>query len=168
MKARADLRTAAPTVRKVYDAMLGVEKALAAGGLKPALLNLVRLRASQINGCAYCLDMHAKDLRAAGETEQRIYGLDAWRETPYFNEQERAALALTEAVTLVSEGHVPDEVYEEARGQFSEEELELLTAAIAAINFWNRLSITLRTVPGEYQPPRQKQLAAETAELAHG
>jgi AhpD family alkylhydroperoxidase len=156
MEARIDLRKAGPKVRKVYQAMIGVESAIGAGGLESRLLQLVRMRASQINGCAYCLDMHSKDLRAAGETEQRIYGLDAWRETPYYNDRERAALAWTEAVTDVRDGHVPDEVYEEVREQFSEEEIALLTAGIGAINFWNRLSISLRTVPGEYQPPGHK------------
>jgi AhpD family alkylhydroperoxidase len=152
MEPRADLRKATPNVRKVYQAMLAVEGAINAGGLESSLLNLIRMRASQINGCAYCLDMHSKDLRAAGETEQRIYCLEAWRETPFYTERERAALAWTEAVTDLNDGHVTDEVYEQVRPLFTEEELELLTAAIAAINFWNRLSISLRAVPGEYQP----------------
>jgi AhpD family alkylhydroperoxidase len=134
--------------------MLGVENTINAAGLDGSLLNLVRMRASQINGCAYCLDMHAKDLLSAGETEQRIYCLEAWRETPFYTERERAALAWTEAVTDLSRGHVADEVYEQARQQFAETELVYLTAAIAAINFWNRLNISFRTVPGTYQPAK--------------
>ena len=121
-------------------------------GLDPKLLDLVKLRASQINGCAYCIDMHSKDLRAAGETEQRLYGLDAWREAPFYSDRERAALEWTEAVTLVSETHVPDEVYEGVRKHFTQDELVNLTLAVATINVWNRLSIAFRTVPGAYQP----------------
>jgi len=108
------------------------------------------MRASQINGCAYCLDMHSKDARANGETEQRLYGLDAWRETPYYSERERAALEWTEALTLVAETRVPDEVYERVRKQFSEDELAHLSLAVVAINGWNRLNIAARTVPGDY------------------
>ncbi len=125
-------------------------------GLETKLLDLVRLRASQINGCAYCIDMHSKDLRAAGETEQRLYELDAWRETPFYTDRERAALEWTEAVTLVSETHVPDEVYERVRQHFNEDELVNLTLAVAAINVWNRLAISFRSVPGTYQPAAQK------------
>ena len=121
-------------------------------GLEESLVDLVFLRASQINGCAYCIDMHTKDARARGETEQRLYELEVWRETPFYTERERAALAWTEAVTLVSEGHVPDEVYEEARKSFSDLELVNLTLAIILINSYNRLSISFRTVPGTYQP----------------
>ena len=132
-------------------AMLGLSGYLAKSGLEPTLLNLIDMRVSQINGCAYCLDMHSKDLRAAGETEQRLYLLDAWRESPFYSERERAALAWAEAVTLVTEGHVPDEVYEQARGQFSAEELANLTLAVVAINGWNRLNIAFRTTPGTYQ-----------------
>lgn len=110
------------------------------------------MRTSQINRCAYCLDMHSKDARAAGETEQRLYTLDAWRDTPFFTERERAALAWTEAITLISSGHAPDEIYEEVRKDFTEEELVNLTLAIVAINGWNRLSIGFRSVPGNYQP----------------
>ncbi len=167
MEARIELRKVSPKVRKVYQAMIGVENAIQAGGLESSLLNLVRMRASQINGCAYCLDMHAKDLRAAGETEQRIYSLDAWRETPYYNARERAALAWAEAVTELGDGHVSDEVYEQVRQQFTEEEIALLTAAIAAINFWNRLNVSLRTVPGGYHPPGHKAEEREAAALAH-
>ena len=133
-------------------AMYGLGAYLAECGLERSLLDLVYFRVSQINGCAYCLDMHAKDLRAAGETEQRLYLLDAWRESPFYTERERAALAWAEAVTLVTQGHVPDEVYEQARGQFSEEELANLTLAVVTINSWNRLNIAFRTEPGSYQP----------------
>ena len=135
-----------------YRAMLGLEKYIHNCGLEPRLIHLMKLRASQINGCAYCLDMHWKDLRAIDETEQRLYSLDAWQESPFYTERERAALAWTEAVTRVSEGHVPDEVYEEARAQFNEKELADLTLAVATINAWNRLSIAGRTTPGTYQP----------------
>ena len=121
-------------------------------GLESSLLELVKTRASQINGCAYCLDMHTKDARAHGETEQRLYALPAWAETPFFTDRERAALAWTEAVTLVSETHVPDDVYELARQHFNEKELVDLTLAVVAINGWNRLSIAFRSVPGTYQP----------------
>ncbi|HEY7545396.1 MAG TPA: carboxymuconolactone decarboxylase family protein, partial [Blastocatellia bacterium] len=120
--------------------------------LERSLLDLIYFRVSQINGCAYCLDMHSKDLRAAGETEQRLYLLNAWRESPFYTERERAALAWAEAVTLITEGHVPDEVFKQARAQFSEEELANLTLAVVAINGWNRLNIAFRTVPGSYQP----------------
>ncbi len=131
--------------------LLGLEKYLHDCGLEPPLLDLIRLRASQINGCAYCLDMHWKDLRAEGETEQRLYSLDAWQESPYYSERERAALAWTEAVTRVSETHVPDEVYEKVRKQFSVKELADLTVAVATINLWNRLAIAGRATPGTYQ-----------------
>ena len=140
----------------VYKTMLALESYLSDCGLEPALLDLVRLRASQINGCAFCIDMHWKDLRAAGESEQRLYELNAWRETPFYTDRERAALAWTEAVTLITEGHVPDEVYAQARAQFSEAELANLTLAVVAINGWNRLAISFRTVPGTYQPATSK------------
>ena len=120
-------------------------------GLERKLLELVKLRASQINGCAQCIDMHTKELRADGESEQRLYLLCAWRESPFYNDRERAALAWTEALTLVTNGHVPDEVYEAARAQFSEEALANLTLAIVAINGANRLNIAFRTVPGNYR-----------------
>ncbi len=132
--------------------LLGLEKYLHDCGLEQRLLDLIRLRASQINGCAYCLDMHWKDLRAEGENEQRLYSLDAWEESPYYSERERAALAWTEAVTRVSETHVPDGVYEEVRKQFSVKELADLTVAVATINLWNRLAIAGRATPGTYQP----------------
>jgi AhpD family alkylhydroperoxidase len=149
MEPRLNYGKVAPGVRK---AMLGLENYVNNCGLEPVLLDLVRLRASQINGCAFCIDMHAKDLRAAGESEQRVYMLDAWRESPFYSDRERAALAWTEAVTLVTAGHVPDEVYEQAHRHFSEEELANLTLAIIAINGWNRLNVSFRTVPGGYQP----------------
>ena len=138
----------------IYKAMLGLENHTNESGLERILLDLVKLSASQINGCAFCLDMHWKDLRAAGESEQRLYSLDAWRETPFYTDRERAALAWTEAVTLITKDHVSDEVYEEVRQHFSEKELADLTLAIVAINGWNRLSIAFRTVPGGYQPRR--------------
>jgi AhpD family alkylhydroperoxidase len=115
-------------------------------------LELIKLRASQINGCAYCIDMHSKDARTKGETEQRLYGLSAWRETPYYTDRERAALAFTEAVTLIANQHVPDQVYEQARQQFSDEELVKLMIAIVIINTWNRFAIAFRDEPGSYQP----------------
>jgi AhpD family alkylhydroperoxidase len=142
----------------VVEAMLGLEKYLHQSGLEIRLLDLVKLRASQINGCAYCLDMHWKDLRALGEDEQRLYGLDAWEESPYYSDRERAALAWTEAVTNIRETHAPDDVFERVRPFFSEKELADLTLAIAAINAWNRLSIAGRSVPGTYQAGKPVQL----------
>ncbi len=135
------------------QAMLGLELYLAKSSIEKPLLHLIKYRVSQINGCAYCLDMHSKDLRASGETEQRLYVLDAWREAPFYSERERAALAWAEAVTKITEGHVPDEVFEEVRKQFSEEELIDLTVAVTTINSWNRLSIAFRTEAGTYEPP---------------
>ncbi len=143
--------------------MLGLERYLHSCGLPEKLLHLLKLRVSQMNGCAYCIDMHSKDLRAAGETEQRLYLLDAWREAPFYSERERAALAWAEAVTHVTDGHVPDNVYEQARAQFSEAELVNLTLAVVAINGWNRLSIAFRTVPGTYQPPHRQATPASVA-----
>lgn len=135
-----------------YRAMSGLERYVRGGGLEPSLLELIKLRASQINGCAYCIDMHWKDARARGESEQRLYGLMAWRESPYYTERERAALAWTEAVTLIADNHVPDDLYEEVRQHFNESELVNLTLALVAINGWNRLAISFRTEPGTYQP----------------
>jgi AhpD family alkylhydroperoxidase len=148
--------------RGVLEAMLGVEKYIRQSGLEESLLNLIRMRASQINGCAYCLDMHWKDARALGETEQRLYGLDAWEESPYYTDRERAAFAWTEALTNVREGHVSDEVYERVLGHFTEKELADLSLAITSINSWNRLNIAVRTVPGTYQPakPRERTKSA--------
>src|SRR5579859_6794885 len=142
------------TARGVYEAMLGLEKYLHQSGLEPSLRELVKLRVSQINGCAYCIDMHWKDLRALGESEQRLYGLDAWEESPYYSERERAALAWTEAVTNVRNGHVPDEVYERVRKAFTPKELAELTLAVTVINSWNRINIALRTPAGTYQPAK--------------
>ena len=147
MKARIDLMHVTPGV---LQAMLGLGRQVRRSGLDPKLLYLVEMRASQINGCAYCLDMHSKDARAAGETEQRLYGLNAWRETPYYSARERAALEWTEALTLVSERGVPDDVYERVRAQFTEDELVHLSLAVVAINGWNRLNIAAGTVPGGY------------------
>jgi len=145
-----------------YHAMFALEASLRKSSkLELSLIELVRMRASQINGCAYCIDMHSKDARAEGESEQRLYALNAWRETPFFTERERAALAWTEAVTLVADSHVPDAVYEEARQQFSEEDLVNLTLAAVAINGWNRLAISFRAVPGEYQPAARKAEGAK-------
>jgi AhpD family alkylhydroperoxidase len=149
MQPRLEVRKASPGA---FRAMLGLEGFIRESKLEPSLVELVKMRASQINGCAYCLDMHSKDARAAGETEQRLYLLNAWRETPLYTDRERAALAWTEAVTLVAEDHVPDAVYEEVRGHFAEEELVNLTMAVVAINGWNRLLIAFRAVPGTYQP----------------
>ena len=147
MTARIDLMHTTPGV---LHAMLGLERQVRQAGFDHALLNLVRMRASQINGCSYCLDMHSKDARANGETEQRLYGLDAWRDAPYYSARERAALEWTEALTLVSETRVPDDVYARVREHFSEDELVHLSLAIVAINGWNRLNIAARTVPGDY------------------
>ena len=143
--------------------MYGLEHYVHTTGIEPALLELVKMRASQINGCAYCLDMHSKDARAAGETEQRLYALNAWRETPFFNDRERAALEWTESLTLVSQNHVPDEIYESVKKHFTEEELIGLSLAVVSINGWNRLAISFRAVPGTYQP---KTRAAAATPLA--
>jgi AhpD family alkylhydroperoxidase len=142
-----------------YKSMLALEEYLAGSGLEEKLVHLVKMRASQINGCAYCLDMHSIDARAIGETEQRLYTLDAWRETPFFSDRERAALAWTEALTLISETHAPDEVYEELKKHFNEKEIVDLTFAVAAINMWNRLAISVRAVPGHYKAKASKASA---------
>ena len=134
-----------------YRAMVGLEQYLHACGLEEPLIHLVKLRASQINGCAYCIDMHWKDLRALGETEQRLYGLDAWRECGWYTDRERAALAWTEAVTLVADGNVPDAAYETARSQLSDQDIADLTCVVATINAWNRLAISARTEAGTYR-----------------
>jgi AhpD family alkylhydroperoxidase len=152
MEARFSYPKAAPGA---YQAMLGLEQYLHSCGLEESLLTLIKLRASQINGCAYCLDMHWKDLRAIGEDEQRLYSLDAWRECPFYTPRERAALEWTEAITRITNGRVPDAMYQEVRPHFSEKELADLTLAVATINAWNRLSISARSVPGEYQPVRR-------------
>jgi AhpD family alkylhydroperoxidase len=153
MKARLEYGKVNPAASR---AMYGLEQYIQGCGLEHSLLELVKMRASQINGCAYCIDMHSKDARAGGETEQRLYALNAWRETPFYTERERAALEWTEAVTLVSQEHVPDELYERARQQFSEAELVNLTLAVVTINGWNRLAIAFRAVPGTYQPAKTK------------
>jgi AhpD family alkylhydroperoxidase len=149
-----------------YRAMSGLEHYARSSGIESSLLELVKFRASQINGCAYCLDMHSKDARANGETEQRLYTLTAWHETPFFSERERAALEWTEAVTLVSETHIPDELYERVRKHFTEKELVDLTLAIITINGWNRLAISFRTVPGTYQPAQHEQSKAPKGKVA--
>ncbi len=150
MKPRIEYGRVAPGA---LEAMRGLEAYARQSGLERSLLELIKTRASQINGCAYCIDMHTKDARANGESEQRLYALSAWRETPFFTERERAALDWTEAVTRVADTQVPDEVYELAREHFTEKELVDLTLAIVAINGWNRLSVAFRTVPGTYQSP---------------
>ncbi len=137
---------------EAYNVMASFEAYLRRSGLESSLLELVKTRASQINGCAFCIDMHTKDARAAGETEQRLYALNAWRETPFYTDRERAALAWTEAVTEVNHTHVPKELYDETHRHFSDKELVDLTWAVAAINAWNRLAISFRTEPGTYQP----------------
>ena len=154
MEARINYQKVAPGV---YEAMFGLGNYLRKSGLEESLINLVCLRASQINGCAYCLDMHWKDLRAAGENEQRLYGLDAWEESPYYSERERPALAWTEALTNLRKGHVSDEAYERVRNVFTEKELADLTLAVVTINGWNRLNIAARTVPGTYQPAKARE-----------
>jgi AhpD family alkylhydroperoxidase len=137
------------------QAMSSLNKYVEESGIERSLLELVKTRASQINGCAFCIDMHTKDARSLGESEQRLYLLNAWREAPFYNERERAALAWTEAVTLISDSHASDEDYAAARAQFSEQELVNLTMAIISINGWNRLAISFRAVPGNYEPPRR-------------
>lgn len=149
MKERLNYAKVAP---EAFKAMLEMEKYVDASGLERSLYELVKTRASQINGCAYCLDMHTKDARLGGETEQRLYALSAWRETPFYTERERAALAWTEALTLISQNEVSDELYQATRNHFSEKEIMALTMAIIAINGWNRLAISFRKLPGSYQP----------------
>jgi AhpD family alkylhydroperoxidase len=137
-----------------YRAMLALQSYVDGSGLEEGLLHLVKLRASQMNGCAYCIDMHWKDARAAGEREQRLYGLDAWRESPYYSPRERAALEWTEAVTAITGGHVPDAVYTAVREHFEDADLASLTYAVVAINSWNRLAISFRSVAGSYTSQR--------------
>lgn len=136
----------------VYQAMFAVEKALRKSSLEGSLRELIKMRVSQINGCSYCLDMHWKDARAAGETEQRLYSLPAWRECPYYSQRERVALLFAEEFTRVADRHVAEEAYELAQATFSDQELSDLAWAVATINTWNRVNIALRTVPGGYQP----------------
>ena len=149
MTQRIDYERVAPGA---VQAMNGLEKYLNKSSLEDSLRELVRLRASQINGCAYCIDMHTKDARAKGETEQRLYELVAWRETSFYSERERAALAWTEALTLIADHRVPDELYEHVRQHFSEQELVDLTISVVVINGWNRIAISFRYEPGTYQP----------------
>jgi AhpD family alkylhydroperoxidase len=149
MEARLDYMKASP---EAYKAMAQMEGVVRRSRIDPKLLELIKIRASQLNGCAFCIDMHTKDARSKGENEQRIYALDAWRETPFFNEKERAALAWTEALTNIQIGHAPDVVYQELSRHFSEEEIVNVTLAITTINAWNRIAIGFRLVPGNYQP----------------
>jgi AhpD family alkylhydroperoxidase len=151
MKARLNPYAAAPETMKLVAA---IEPQIAASGLEPSLIELVKTRASQINGCAFCIHMHTKDARARGETEERLYLLNAWRESPLYTDRERAALAWTEALTLVSETHAPDDVYEEVRKHFNEAETVKLTVLIGVINTWNRIAIGVRS-----QHPRAKAAA---------
>lgn len=153
MNSRMNYSKAAPGAMTAMD---GLDTYIAECGLEPGLKELVKLRASQINGCAYCVDMHSLDARAMGETEQRLYALPVWQETPFFTERERAALLWTEKLTLISAAHVPDEVYEQVRPHFTEEELSNLTLAIALINAWNRFGIAFRDVPGRYKPAKHQ------------
>jgi len=154
MKPRINLLRVSP---RALQAMMGLQNYVNHSGLDHRLLELVKMRASQINGCAYCLDMHTKDALAAGETVQRLFLLDAWREAPFYSERERAALEWTEALTLVNQEHVPDSVYEIARAHFSEEELVNLSLAVVAINGWNRLMIGFRGEAGSYQVPARRE-----------
>jgi AhpD family alkylhydroperoxidase len=155
LEPRIDYQKAFPqeALRGLYQ----VEHAVGRGGLDEKLLHLIKMRASQINGCAFCLDMHSKDARAAGETEQRLYGLNAWRETPYYTDRERAALEWTEAITLISRDQAPDDLYHRTRLFFDENEMAILTLAAVSINSWNRIAIAFRSVPGSYEPPSLKK-----------
>lgn len=152
MQARLDYYKIAPEPAKI---MKEFEKYTKSTNLDPALLELVKTRASQINGCAYCLDMHTKDARAKGESEQRLYCLNAWRETDLYTEKERAALALTEAITQISTNHISDELYNQVREYFNEKDFVDLVYAINTINSWNRIAITMRAVAGSYQPAKK-------------
>ncbi len=147
MTPRIDYRHLGELMPQTRDALTAITKAVAASGIEPSLIELVKIRASQINGCAFCLHMHTTDARRQGEAEMRLHLLSAWREAPVYTERERAALAWTEALTLITVGHAPDDVYETARRQFSELELAALTSAIVAINAWNRIAIAYRFVP---------------------
>ena len=148
-------------VPAAYRAQLGIESYVRGSGLEHSLLHLIKLRASYINGCAYCVDMHTKDLRVIGETEQRLYAVPVWRETPFFTPRERAALAWTDAVTEVGRTHVPDEVFAEVREHFTDVEIVNLTMAVIAINGWNRLAIAFRSPVGSYNPPPGLHHSAE-------
>jgi AhpD family alkylhydroperoxidase len=144
MRPRIDEHKASPQVLK---AMMSLEATVESLGIEPLLLDLIEIRASQINGCAFCLDMHVKKAKSHGESDQRLYLLNAWREAPFYTDRERAALAWTESVTLVSQDHVPDEIFEQAHEHFSDSELVNLTLALVAINGWNRLCIAFRKTP---------------------
>ena len=157
MQARLDFVKTAPGV---VEAMRGLETYVRSTSLEAGLLELVKLRVSLINGCAYCVDMHTKDARAAGETEQRLYAVPVWRETPFFTGRERAALAWAEAVTRVADDHVPDAEFEAVQKQFSGKELADLTLAIVAINGWNRLAIAFRAVPGTYRAETRRAVGS--------
>jgi AhpD family alkylhydroperoxidase len=163
MKARVDFPKV--LMPKAMQALYPIVKYVNGSGLDRRLLHLVEMRTSQLNGCAYCIDMHSKDARAAGETEQRLYLLDAWRETPLYTERERAALEWTEAVTRLAGGHVPDEVFTSARDHFSEEELVNLTIAVIATNSFNRLNIAFRPEVGDYRPGMFDQLKVAQAAM---
>lgn len=143
-----------------YQAMLQLGQYVQSSGLNSTLLELIHIRASQLNGCAFCIDMHTKDARLHGETEQRIYALNGWHETPFFTPEERAVLAFTEAVTLISTDHVSDALYQEVSQYFSDQQIANLLLAIITINAWNRIAITTRVVPGTYEPPTKEQLKA--------
>ena len=156
MHQRFDYAKVAPGT---YQAMLGLERYLHECGLEESLIHLIKLRSSQVNGCAYCLDMHWKDLKAAGVDEQKLYMLNGWHEWPGYSERERAALEWTEAVTLLTKDRVPDEVYQRARKQFNESELVWLTLAVVTINGWNRLNVSFRVPGGSYQPPSKTKKA---------
>lgn len=153
MKPRIDYWNKTPDALK---GMLNLEKTVKESELESSLIELVKLRASQINGCAYCIDMHTKDARIAGETEQRLYALSAWKETDFYSERERAALTWTETLTNISQEHIDDELYQSVSRLFSEEEMIYLTLAIVSINGWNRLAIGFGTVPGTYKPNQEK------------
>ncbi len=149
------LNLADPTFNEVMKAMYGLEAPLRKSALDPGLRELVKTRASQINGCAYCIDMHTKDARARGETEQRLYGLNAWRETPFYTPRERVALEWTEQLTLIAGKGVPDDLYARTREHFSEVEIVALTLAVVQINGWNRLAIAFRAPAGTYNPTKR-------------
>jgi AhpD family alkylhydroperoxidase len=159
---RIDYRKVAPAA---VSGMLGVQRYVDHCSLEKPLLELVKLRASEINGCAYCVDMHSKDARARGETEQRLYAVAVWREAPFFSDRERAALAWTEAVTLIAQTGIPDDIYQLARGQFNEKELVDLTMAVIAINGWNRLAVSFRAVAGTYQPKSEVERLESTSKV---
>lgn len=159
MEQRLDYGKVSPDAMKAMNAL---ERAVKVSGIEPSLLELVKLRASQINGCAYCVDMHTKDARAKGETEQRLYALSVWEKTPFYTERERAALLWTENLTLLSETHVPNDVYAAVTPHFTEKELVDLTLAIVLINGWNRFAVSFRDIPGTYEPDPQPFAAASS------